>query len=68
MDFDCEVGGMGCLNESFRKSYDENVFSDNVQWSCKKLWKISAADGEGRRVSIQVFSVNIAKNVRVTFL
>ena len=26
------------------KICDENLFSDNFEWSCKKLWKIKSAD------------------------
>ena len=35
-------GGGGDLSES--KICDENLFSDNVEWSSKDLWKMISAD------------------------
>ena len=34
------------------KTHDENLFSDNVEWSSEKLWKMVSADVKANALKV----------------
>ena len=41
------VKGAGGLSEAVKKKIcDKNLFSNNIEWNSKKLWKIISADAK----------------------
>ena len=49
------------------KIRDENLFSDNVEWSSKKLWKMRSADIKANVKQLEIKELVTESFVKSTF-